>query len=154
MAYTRVNWVDSPSTSTPINAANLNVMDAAISSLDSGKMDKSGGTFTGAATIALALSGSDKTFLTLNATDGKRYDLKITTGGAFQIVNVTDSIVVLELGPASGTIKAGGSTVWHAGNDGAGSGLDADKIKGHALFIQATDPGGSAATGDGWIKDA
>ena len=30
MAYERVNWEDSPSTNTPINATNLNIMDAAI----------------------------------------------------------------------------------------------------------------------------
>lgn len=31
MAYTRVNWLDSPSTATPLDAANLNVMDIGIS---------------------------------------------------------------------------------------------------------------------------
>ena len=31
VSYTRVNWEDSPSTNTPINAANLNVMDKGIS---------------------------------------------------------------------------------------------------------------------------
>lgn len=30
MAYTRVNWVDLPATTTPVDAANLNVMDAGI----------------------------------------------------------------------------------------------------------------------------
>lgn len=34
MAYTRVNWQDYPNTSTPINAANLNKMDAEIATLD------------------------------------------------------------------------------------------------------------------------
>lgn len=31
MTYTRVNWADTPSTSTPLDAANLNVMDIGIS---------------------------------------------------------------------------------------------------------------------------
>jgi hypothetical protein len=31
---------------------------------------------------------------------------------------------------ANGTLQAGGNTVWHAGNDGAGSGLDADTLDG------------------------
>lgn len=35
MAYNRINWVNEPSTATPINATNLNKMDAAIASLDS-----------------------------------------------------------------------------------------------------------------------
>lgn len=30
MAYSRVNWVDTPSTATPVDAANLNVMDIGI----------------------------------------------------------------------------------------------------------------------------
>ena len=34
MAYTRVNWENLPSTDTPINAANLNIMDAGIKDLD------------------------------------------------------------------------------------------------------------------------
>lgn len=32
--YTRVNWEDLPSTDTPINATNLNIMDAGIKDLD------------------------------------------------------------------------------------------------------------------------
>lgn len=34
MAYTRVNWENLPSTNTPLNATNLNKMDAGIASLD------------------------------------------------------------------------------------------------------------------------
>lgn len=34
MAYTRVNWENSPSTDTPINIDNLNIMDAGIAELD------------------------------------------------------------------------------------------------------------------------
>lgn len=34
MAYTRVNWQDLPSTATPRNATNLNIMDAGIKDID------------------------------------------------------------------------------------------------------------------------
>ena len=34
VTYSRVNWEDSPSTDTPINATNLNKMDAGISQVD------------------------------------------------------------------------------------------------------------------------
>lgn len=34
MSYTRVNWEDLPSTNTPVNATNLNKMDAKIKVLD------------------------------------------------------------------------------------------------------------------------
>lgn len=40
MAYTRVNWENLPSTNTPVNATNLNKMDAGIKTLDTGKLDK------------------------------------------------------------------------------------------------------------------
>lgn len=33
-AYTRINWVNDPSTDTPLNATNLNLMDAAINTID------------------------------------------------------------------------------------------------------------------------
>lgn len=36
MAYERVNWENSPSTATPLNATNLNKMDAGIANLDEG----------------------------------------------------------------------------------------------------------------------
>lgn len=36
--YTRVNWQDAPSTATPTDAANLNVMDAGIAAHDGGKL--------------------------------------------------------------------------------------------------------------------
>lgn len=36
----------------------------------------------------------------------------------------------LLLNPAGGSVTIGGSTVWHAGNDGSGSGLDADLVRG------------------------
>lgn len=35
MAYDRINWKDSPDSTTPLSAANLNKMDVAIASLDS-----------------------------------------------------------------------------------------------------------------------
>lgn len=157
MAYTRVTWVDSPSTSTPMDAALLNTMDAYIATLDAGVAWKAqANIFTAAQEIDLALSAADKTFLTLNATDGKKYALVITTGGAFQIKNVTDAVVVFECGPASGTVyasnAAGAKTIWHSANDGDGSGLDADTIGARKIRVSTTDPG--LATGGAWIKDA
>lgn len=40
MSYTRVNWQNKPSTATPINATNLNTMDAGIAALDTEMADK------------------------------------------------------------------------------------------------------------------
>ncbi len=39
MSYTRVNWENLPSTNTPLNATNLNKMDAGIKALDDGQID-------------------------------------------------------------------------------------------------------------------
>jgi hypothetical protein len=41
--------------------------------------------------------------------------------------------------------------VWSTGNDGSGSGLDADKIDGKHYFVQDTTPTASA-TGDQWFS--
>ena len=40
MSYTRVNWQNKTSTATPINATNLNTMDAGIAALDTAMADK------------------------------------------------------------------------------------------------------------------
>lgn len=40
MAYTRVNWENSPSTDTPINIDNLNIMDAGIAELDANSISQ------------------------------------------------------------------------------------------------------------------
>lgn len=153
MAYTRTNYQDSPSTATPLDAANLNNQDAYIATLDTTTAKlASANTFTQPQVIAEALSGTDKAFLTMQATDGKTYSLIITTGGTFQVKNITDNVVVLDVGPTAGAIKAGGNTVWHAGNDGAGSGLDADMIGGRQIRVASADPG--LGVGGAWIKDS
>lgn len=50
MAYTRVNWENLPSTNTPVNAENLNKMDAGIANLD-GKCTQTNLTLTSDFTI-------------------------------------------------------------------------------------------------------
>lgn len=48
-------------------------------------------------------------------------------------------------------LTVAGNKVWHAGNDGVGSGLDADVIQGRQIFVQTSTPTG-ANEGDIWIK--
>lgn len=50
---------------------------------------------------------------------------------------------------ASGT-TIGGNTSWHAGNDGSGSGLAADHVDGHNVYVQSSEPSG-ASDGDIWL---
>lgn len=49
----------------------------------------------------------------------------------------------------SGT-KIGGNTVFHQGNDGSGSGFDADSIDGIEIYVQASQPN-NASVNDIWI---
>lgn len=50
------------------------------------------------------------------------------TGDNF--VFMSQGMEIMALKPASKTLEIDGNTVWHAGNDGSGSGLDADKVDG------------------------
>lgn len=64
MAYTRVNWQNSPSHATPLSAENLNVMDAAIEELDGAVTDAEGTISTLESTVsdqATTISGLQTT---------------------------------------------------------------------------------------------
>ena len=96
-----------------------------------GAVNKTGDTMTGALIVSQTLGGANKVFGIFNASDGKQYQLIITTAGKFVVWNNTDSANVAEFGPGLGQITANGNTVWTAANDGSGSGLDADTLDGH-----------------------
>lgn len=55
MSYTKINWQDLPSTTTPINATNLNHMDDGIEIGVNQRLPLSGGTITGTTTFNAAL---------------------------------------------------------------------------------------------------
>lgn len=129
MSYTGIVWVDGSGGGTPMSAANLNILDVGIKQCV--YRDGTNG-FTAVIDHNITLGGSDRSYITITASDGKAYAFRqINSSKALMIRNTTDSADLLELGPAAGTIKAGGNTVWHSGNDGAGSGLDADLLDGH-----------------------
>lgn len=96
-----------------------------------------GGTNGGASVIAssgytvLNLTGasSNQAFLLLNNGTGER--ARIWADNSRNLVFSTDSGSTSHLNISStGVITANGNTVWHAGNDGSGSGLDADLLDG------------------------
>jgi hypothetical protein len=60
------------------------------------------------------------------------------TANAYIVFGSADSTALGRAG--SGALTYGGNTVWHAGNDGVGSGLDADLLDGfpHTAFANAT----------------
>ena len=102
--------------------------------------------------ISVTLSGSDKKLLSLKATDGKEYQLiQRNSDKAIILKNITDGVLLFEFGPTAGKLTTNGNKVWHAGNDGSGSGLDADLYQGRHIYVQTTTPS-SPSEGDVWIK--
>ena len=61
-------------------------------------------------------------------------------------VFMSQGMEIMALKPASKTLEIDGNKVWHAGNDGSGSGLDADKLDGYHAgeFVKKS---GDTATG-------
>src|SRR5690242_17078885 len=74
-----------------------------------GAVNKAGDTMTGRLFINQALGGSNKVFADFIASDGKEYQLIITTAGKLVIWNNTDSVNVAEFGPLAGTVTANGN---------------------------------------------
>lgn len=66
-------------------------------------------------------------------------------------ISITGTLTTSGAGAfATGTTIAG-QTAWHAGNDGDGSGLDADLVRGRKITVATTAPS-SPSTGDVWIS--
>lgn len=91
MAYERVNWENLPSTNTPVNATNLNKMDAGIANA----VEKTGDTLTG----GLLFENKDvydaiRKTRTLNGTD---YQLTLGLGGnasaRMELVGANDTVL-------------------------------------------------------------
>ena len=102
------------------------------SALDA-KLNLSGGTLTGNLRLS---TGADRSIV-LGSSSNYTYQL-ISAGDHFQIREAEDpSKIRMQIAYPNGnvsfgsaTITAAGNTMWHAGNDGAGSGLDADLLDG------------------------
>lgn len=89
VSYSRVNWEDSPSTNTPINAANLNVMDKGISDCATEINNRQPKTDNNLTTTAKTIPGAINE---LNADLGNKIeapnyssatDITISTGGTY-----------------------------------------------------------------------
>ena len=61
MAYSKTNWQDLPSTTTPLNATNLNKIENKLQDLDSNKLSTSGGTVTGEINVTGKMTVGDST---------------------------------------------------------------------------------------------
>ncbi len=61
----------------------------------------------------------------------------------------------LDLNPLGNAVTINGTsnTVWHAGNDGAGSGLDADNLDGHTWDTSGKNIRGQDIYADSWLRN-
>ena len=75
---------------------------------------------------------SDARFIrgTTNPSTPGNFTLSIGNNGTYSYVQ-SHSSQPLELNPLGNAVRIAGNTVWHAGNDGSGSGLDADLLDGY-----------------------
>lgn len=110
---------------------------AAASNLGFTPANKAGDTFTGAISVSAAApqvsliesDNSNKTWL-LYLNSGTFGIYEDTTGSARLTIAAGASTLALS---SSNVITYNGNSIWHAGNDGAGSGLDADTTDGQHL---------------------
>ncbi|WP_415721668.1 hypothetical protein [Photobacterium ganghwense] len=125
---------------------------AAINAQLATKANKAGDTFTGAMTFQAGISVAGKAkfaigegleLLSDDTYFGQHNDARVFrmidtngTGGSvdggilFESYTPTDDVRVELLRIRNGEFKWKGATIWHANNDGAGSGLDADLLDG------------------------
>lgn len=139
--YTPTTWVNG---TTAVSAATMNNIETGVAAA----VPKDGSDpMTAALPVTRTLSGTNKVFLDLTASDGKRYQIFINTSGQLTIFNATDSVAIAEFGPTAGAITANSQKVWTAANDGAGSGLDADLLDGLSSSAFAQFGTGGQKTG-------
>ncbi|HLY29530.1 MAG TPA: hypothetical protein VKQ36_00755 [Ktedonobacterales bacterium] len=96
-----VSWADSPSTSTPLDAANLDHL----------LQDDGSVTATAPTPVDVTLSGSNRVVAKFQASDGKTYEIFITTAGKLTIFNSTDNVLCAEFGPSAGELTLNSASV-------------------------------------------
>jgi energy-converting hydrogenase Eha subunit A len=94
MAYNRTTWQDSPSTSTPINAANLNNIETGVLGVESTLNALAGtvGASIGTAGTAVNLTATQGSVTAIAGTAGTAYNLTSTYGSVSSHVSATTSV--------------------------------------------------------------
>jgi hypothetical protein len=69
-----------------------------------------------------------------------------------EVTSVSNALDVRGNIVASGTVTINGSTAWHAGNDGSGSGLDADTLDGSGWLDYGRDIHANQVIADDWLR--
>lgn len=125
--YEAAQWLDFGHTPTKVDSDTFTVAGDQTSIYDAGRRVRITGSASGYGTISSSSYSAPNT--TVNLTSGV----------------ITGTLTAVAVGVISGTNSAlpatqAGSTVWTSGNDGSGSGLDADTVDGiqAAAFAQVT----------------
>lgn len=135
----------------------LNSTNQSVSSINSAKVDRSGDTMdwlrVNNAISVKSLQSLDKDQYSLQAYYGNNKSIAFQADG--NCVYYDGSTTYASISPTlanfpSNTVIAG-NTVWHRGNDGAGSGLNADLLDGieGSAYLRT---GGSTFTGDSYVN--
>jgi len=158
---TRINAVSATMATSIANVSSalgsrITTLSATMATSISNKVSKSGDTMTGTLNIAPAsgygnieMGGPSGAYIDFKAPFGDDYDGRIIYNGSnFTITTGLNQPVILQHNNSTklftttsgidvtGTVEAdamtvNGNTVWNAGNDGSGSGLDADLLDGY-----------------------
>jgi hypothetical protein len=175
VGYTIVNWnniIGKPSSFTPSPHKSTHATGGSdeITPADIGAVNKAGDTMTGFLTIqrpgaTLVVVNTDYTGtekrVFFGADANGRLFLRALTGQGVVIRSSGDTTDLVTV-DNTGLMKINGNTVWHAGNDGAGSGLDADMVDGvhvtgsgstglRKITTSTSSPSGGS-DGDIWIQ--
>lgn len=125
-------------------------IDTAISNAVSTKVNKSGDTMTGPLNVQNGVRLIyDSNFGYLQLGDSTNKKGKVTSMNAVQLAS-------LDIYCVNNALTTNGNKIWHAGNDGAGSGLDADTLDGTHLsaitsaYVTALGTNGNYLT---WTKN-
>lgn len=107
MPYSPTTWANSPATSSPVDAANLNNIEGGIV----GAMQSDGSvTASAAQKVSLALSGSSKVLADWAATDGVRYQIRELTDHTLELFDFTNSTSLMRWG--AGKVWVGPQTAF------------------------------------------
>ena len=81
-------------------------------------------------------------------------DFSNTSGEDYDVRLINSATNQLDIqGTSSTGLKSNGNTVWHAGNDGAGSGLDADNLDGYTWASSGKDVRATNFYADDWFRN-
>lgn len=90
------------------------------------------GQYSNYANISLVSTSNSNTYMLFQTFDGNAEPF---------VFRMNDGVDLLSIQHT--TLEYRGNTVWHAGNDGAGSGLDADLWAGSTKYVRTTTPSSS-----------